>query len=152
MGCARSPLPLFPRLHQVGTRWLQAATSSRPVEDAARPTFLDRRQRRHVATRADPRRTRRRRVVRLGAIPHAESAGVTAERLLGIGVDGAPGGWLAACCFGDELDGLPEGRRSEPLFFRSVLDLAAWRAKQPGGTAAPVAIDIPIGLPETVSF
>jgi predicted RNase H-like nuclease len=78
-------------------------------------------------------------------------AALSDERLLGVGVDGAPGGWLAACCFGG-CDASPEGRRSEPRFFGSIAELADWRAGQPGGGWAPVAIDIPIGLPETVSF
>jgi predicted RNase H-like nuclease len=74
------------------------------------------------------------------------------ERLLGVGVDGAPGGWVAACCFGESADAGPTDRRSEPRFFPSIAALAGWRAEQPGGHAAPVAVDIPIGLPDTVSF
>lgn len=77
---------------------------------------------------------------------------MSGERLLGIGVDGAPGGWLAAGCFGDGLDDPSESRRSEPRFFGSIAELADWRADQPGGGLAPVAVDIPIGLPATVSY
>lgn len=74
------------------------------------------------------------------------------ERLLGVGVDGAPGGWVAACCFGESADAGPAERRSEPRFFPSIAALAGWRAEQAGGHGAPVAVDIPIGLPDTVSF
>jgi predicted RNase H-like nuclease len=74
------------------------------------------------------------------------------SRLLGIGVDGAPGGWVAACCFGAAADAPPAERRSEPRFFTAVAELAAWRSVQPGGDEAPVAVDIPIGLPEVVRY
>ena len=77
---------------------------------------------------------------------------VADERLLGIGVDGAPRGWVAACCFAPDLDVAVEQRRSEPRFFTTIDAVAEWRANQPGGAAAPVAVDIPIGLPETVSY
>lgn len=76
---------------------------------------------------------------------------VPEQRLLGIGIDGAPGGWLV-CCFGSDADVRPEHRRSEPQFFPSIAALHDWRDNQPGSAAAPVAVDIPIGLPDTVSF
>jgi len=74
------------------------------------------------------------------------------QRLLGIGIDGAPGGWVAVGCFGSGSDVVPENRRSDPRFFPSIAALYDWRDDQPGGTAAPVAVDIPIGLPDTVCF
>jgi predicted RNase H-like nuclease len=74
------------------------------------------------------------------------------DRLLGIGVDGAPGGWVAACAFGAAAGGSPTARRSEPRFFASIDELAAWRSAQLGGEDAPVAVDIPIGLPEVVRY
>lgn len=57
---------------------------------------------------------------------------VADERLLGIGVDGAPRGWVAVGCFGPGLDAGAEQRRSEPRFFATIEELAAWRASQPG--------------------
>jgi predicted RNase H-like nuclease len=74
------------------------------------------------------------------------------SRLLGIGVDGAPRGWVAACCFGVAADVPPAERRSEPRFFTSIAELAAWRSAQPGGDEAPAAVDIPIGLPDVVRY
>lgn len=41
---------------------------------------------------------------------------------------------------------------SELHFFGNVQELADWRAGQPGGAKAPVAVDMPIGLPEVVGF
>ena len=43
-----------------------------------------------------------------------------------------------------------EGTRT--AFFADMGELAAWRAGQPGGAEAPVAIDIPIGLPEEIGL
>lgn len=77
---------------------------------------------------------------------------VADERLLGIGVDGAPRRWVAVGCFGPGLDASAEQRRSEPHFFVTIEELAAWRASQPGAENSPVAVDIPTGLPETVSY
>lgn len=73
-------------------------------------------------------------------------------RLLGIGVDGAPGGWVAACAFGAAAGDAATARRSEPRFFASIDELATWRSAQPRGEEAPVAVDIPIGLPEVVRY
>ncbi len=73
-------------------------------------------------------------------------------QLLGVGVDGAPGGWVVACCFGASAEVSSAGRRSEPRFFSSIAAFEDWRSSQPGGHAAPVAIDIPIGLPDAVGF
>ena len=61
--------------------------------------------------------------------------------LLAAGVDGARRGWVVAAA-------TTGGTRTE--FFADIGELAAWRAEQPGGEEAPVAIDIPIGLPEEV--
>jgi predicted RNase H-like nuclease len=35
---------------------------------------------------------------------------------------------------------------------RDIRALAQWRAGQPGGETAPVAVDMPIGLPEVVGY
>jgi predicted RNase H-like nuclease len=82
----------------------------------------------------------------------SRGAAAVAHELLGIGVDGAPGGWVAACCFGTDADAAPATLRSEPRFFASIQQLADWRSTQPGGGEAPVAVDIPIGLPDTVRY
>lgn len=74
------------------------------------------------------------------------------DRLLAIGVDGAPRGWVAACCFGSAPEVPPAERCSEPRFFASIEELAVWRSAQDGGDEAPVAVDIPIGLPEVVRY
>jgi len=81
-----------------------------------------------------------------------------ASELLAIGVDGARGGWLAAAAFGTRSHAEGQANaspsRTELRFFaaeegRGGLDtLADWRLRQPGGDAAGVAIDVPIGLPE----
>lgn len=75
-----------------------------------------------------------------------------AERLLAVGVDGAPGGWVAAACWGASVDAPPAHRRGEPRFFPSIRALENWRADESGGTEAPVAVDIPIGLPDVVGY
>jgi predicted RNase H-like nuclease len=64
-----------------------------------------------------------------------------------MGIDGAPGGWIAVACFGAGGQ-----RRSHVTFFQDVGELVGWRAEQPGGEEAPVAVDIPIGLPAVVSY
>jgi len=51
-----------------------------------------------------------------------------------VGVDGARGGWIAA--------GLFEDGRTEVRFFPSLERIAEWR----GPGAAPMAVDVPIGL------
>jgi predicted RNase H-like nuclease len=63
-------------------------------------------------------------------------------RIIAIGVDGAPGGWLAAC--------LDDDGRTRLELVADVAELAALRDR--GGGAAALAIDVPIGLPETVRF
>lgn len=74
------------------------------------------------------------------------------ERLLAMGVDGAPGGWVAVACWGGAIDVAPAGRRTELQFFRDIRVLARWRAGQGGGNSAPVAVDMPIGLPKVVEY
>ena len=54
--------------------------------------------------------------------------------LVAVGVDGARGGWIAA--------GLFEDGRTELRFFPSLERIAEWR----GDGAAPMAVDVPIGL------
>ena len=63
--------------------------------------------------------------------------------LLALGVDGARRGWVVAAA-------TTSGTRT--ALFADVAELAAWRGEQPGGDEAPVAIDIPIGLPEEVGL
>ncbi len=75
-----------------------------------------------------------------------------AERLAAVGVDGAPGGWLAVACWGREPEAKPAGRRTELLFFSDIAGLGSWLGDRAAPGEAPVAIDIPIGLPETVGF
>jgi predicted RNase H-like nuclease len=60
---------------------------------------------------------------------------------LAIGVDGARGGWLAAIAHGDRDD----VSRTE---LRLLPDLDALVALRGEGDAAPVCIDVPIGLPD----
>jgi predicted RNase H-like nuclease len=63
--------------------------------------------------------------------------------LLAVGVDGARRGLVAAAA--------GEGS-TRTAFFADIGELAEWRAGQAGGREAPVAVDIPIGLPEEVGF
>lgn len=74
--------------------------------------------------------------------------------LQAVGVDGAPGGWLAVACFASRSDRGPAGRRTSLRFFRSITELAEWRATwaEAGARTPPIAIDIPIGLPDRVGF
>jgi predicted RNase H-like nuclease len=74
------------------------------------------------------------------------------RRLVGVGVDGAPGGWVAAACWAPALDAQPDDRRTELHFFPNLRTLVRWRADQSGGEASPVAMDMPIGLPEAVGY
>jgi predicted RNase H-like nuclease len=76
----------------------------------------------------------------------------THERLLAVAVDGAPGGWVTAACWGASANVAPAARRSELGFFPTIRALAEWRARQPGAADAAVAVDIPIGLPEVVEY
>ena len=64
-------------------------------------------------------------------------------KLLAVGVDGARRGWVAAAA-------TTEGTCT--AFFGDIAELADWRGTHPGGEEAPVAIDIPIGLPEEVEL
>lgn len=71
--------------------------------------------------------------------------------LIAIGVDGAPAGWAAACLYADAP------RREDAIVWETRLNLvadvdalAALRADA-GGSAA-VAIDVPIGLLDSVEF
>ena len=73
------------------------------------------------------------------------------QRLLAMGVDGAPGDWVAATCWGEQLSADPPARRTELHFFEDIRALAHWRAGKPGAQA-PVAVDMPIGLPAVVGY
>src|SRR3954470_13639517 len=74
------------------------------------------------------------------------------RHLLGLGVDGAPGGWVAAASWGTAAGNHPSARLSELRFFADIRALVTWRAGVPGGGDAPVAVDMPIGLPEVVGY
>jgi predicted RNase H-like nuclease len=74
--------------------------------------------------------------------------------VLGVGVDGAPRGWIAAACFGGEDDAPAAALRTEVRFhgpsggrnaFEALVD---WVRERGGGEPAPTAVDIPIGLME----
>ncbi|HEY6886745.1 MAG TPA: DUF429 domain-containing protein [Solirubrobacter sp.] len=65
------------------------------------------------------------------------------EQVLAIGVDGARGGWLAALGYGSDPEG--EVERVALELVPRFADLAGLRAE-----GAPAAVDIPMGLLETV--
>lgn len=70
-------------------------------------------------------------------------------RLLAVGLDGARGGWAAALLFADDVErGRAAVWRVVPALLTSVDEIAGLRARHGGG--ATVAIDIPIGLLDTV--
>jgi len=71
--------------------------------------------------------------------------------LIAIGVDGAPGGWAAACLYADTA------RREHAAVWQTRLErfadvtaLAVFRDS--AGASAAVAIDVPIGLLDSVDF
>src|SRR4051794_17798978 len=96
-------------------------------------------------------RSRDGRTPRHHAMTQPNEAPVT-DRLLALGMDGAPGGWVAAASWGSAVDAPPAALRTELMFFATVREMADWRARRPGGADAPVAVDIPIGLPEVVRY
>lgn len=71
--------------------------------------------------------------------------------LVAIGVDGARAGWAAACLYADSLDHseMADWQTSLQLF-PSIDQLTAFR-EAAGGTA-PVTIDVPIGLLDSVDY
>lgn len=74
-----------------------------------------------------------------------------AAPLIAVGVDGAPGGWAAACLYADATG--PEAAtiwQTELKLFADVDALAEFRAR--AGASACVAIDVPIGLLDSVDF
>jgi predicted RNase H-like nuclease len=71
-----------------------------------------------------------------------------AERLLAIGADGAHGGWLAVRCYGEAADAPADGRRTELALCPTLDELVALR----DGTDVPVAVDMPMGLLDSVAF
>jgi predicted RNase H-like nuclease len=81
-----------------------------------------------------------------------EAAASDRGQLLAVGVDGAPGGWLAATCWGTAPNAGPASLSTELHFFGDIRALAQWRAGQPAGETVPVAVDMPIGLPEVVGY
>lgn len=68
------------------------------------------------------------------------------RKLIAAGVDGCRSGWIAAFAVRQT-----EGRFTTSLkHFRTISELAAWREENSDETF--VAIDVPIGLPETTRF
>ena len=70
-----------------------------------------------------------------------------ADELLGIGADGARGGWVAVSCYG-QLGAPPDERRTEVVLCRAFVDIVELRRK----SGAMVAVDIPMGLLDTVEL
>jgi predicted RNase H-like nuclease len=71
--------------------------------------------------------------------------------LVAIGVDGAPGGWVAASLYANSLhDEDAAGWQSRLQLFPTVRDLAVFR--NAAGSNAAVTIDVPIGLLASVDF
>jgi predicted RNase H-like nuclease len=74
-----------------------------------------------------------------------------ASPLLAIGVDGAPAGWAAACLYADAANpDEAEAWETRLQLFPDVAALAA--ARDEAGGEASVAIDVPIGLPDTAGY
>jgi predicted RNase H-like nuclease len=71
--------------------------------------------------------------------------------LLAIGADGAPGGWLLACLHADGPRRADAASwQTELRLAENVVALAGLREHE--GASAAVAIDVPIGLPESVRY
>lgn len=71
--------------------------------------------------------------------------------LVAMGVDGARGGWVAACLYANSVhDEDAAGWQSRLQLFPTIEHLAAFR-RAAGGDAA-VTIDVPIGLPPSVDY
>jgi predicted RNase H-like nuclease len=71
------------------------------------------------------------------------SAGPPQAPLVAIGVDGARGGWVAACLYGNSLhEEDAAGWQSRPQLFPTVQDLAVFR--NAAGSNAAVTIDVPM--------
>ncbi|SEH10424.1 DUF429 domain-containing protein [Thermoleophilum album] len=62
--------------------------------------------------------------------------------VLATGVDGAPGGWVAAAASADSPS------RTELVTASSFAELATWHRERAAAAAAPLALDLPVGLPE----
>src|SRR4051812_28107955 len=74
-----------------------------------------------------------------------------AEPLVAVGVDGARAGWAAACLNADATDGEAATTwKTELKLFTDIDALAEFRDS--AGAAACVAIDVPIGLFDSVDF
>ena len=69
------------------------------------------------------------------------------SRLLAIGADGARGGWLSVACYGD-LPADADSRRTAISLCRTFGELVALRT----ACDVPVAVDIPMGLLDSVDF
>jgi predicted RNase H-like nuclease len=79
------------------------------------------------------------------------ATGTPAAPLVAIGVDGAQGGWAAALLYADAR------HRREAMVWQTRLALlpdiaAVARERQNAGASAAVAVDIPIGLLDSVDF
>jgi predicted RNase H-like nuclease len=69
------------------------------------------------------------------------------DELLGVGADGAHGGWVAVSCYG-RLGAPPDVRRTDVVLCRAFTDVVELRRD----SSAPMAVDIPMGLLETVEL
>jgi predicted RNase H-like nuclease len=79
------------------------------------------------------------------------SAGKPKARLVAIGADGAPSGWVAACLYADaKRPTTASVWQTRVRLCANVAELAELREQ--GGGEATVAIDVPIGLPDTAGY
>jgi predicted RNase H-like nuclease len=69
------------------------------------------------------------------------------DELLGIGVDGARGGWVAVSCYG-RVSAPADERRTDVVLCRTFADVVELRRK----SSAMVVVDIPMGLLDTVEL
>jgi predicted RNase H-like nuclease len=71
------------------------------------------------------------------------------EQLLAIGADGARGGWLAVACSSETPDPADiESRRTTVSLCATFAELIGPRT----GAGVPVAVDMPMGLLDSVDF
>jgi predicted RNase H-like nuclease len=78
-------------------------------------------------------------------------ANAPSSPLVAIGVDGARGGWIGACLYANSVHDEEAARWQTQLeLFPTVEDLAAFR--QAARCDAAVAIDVPIGLLDSVDY
>lgn len=76
----------------------------------------------------------------------AATAEQTTDRAVAAGIDGCRGGWVTALAFGS----LAQPSRTGLRRFDDIRDVLQWHDAQ--CEKPPVAIDVPIGLPDRVAF